>query len=319
MPALGLTMTAMGAITAWGYQLAYTLFQVPSGMLGERLGARTVLLLTLLGCSVASFTAGLMPEAPAAAIGTLWITRVLLGVSQAAVFPVAALAVMIYVPVNQRVRATSCYMAAAALGAAMAPLLMAPVMERFGWRAVFLVSGAVAPPRRWCGTRACRRPCPRRRCRHRPRRRGGASAGCCVIPSSRGCRWPTCSLGGVVRVRLLVLQLPHRGPRLHRAGQRCLGQPAEHRRLRVLAARRRGDRCARPAGGPGAGEAADCDGVPAGRGRLRGRGRGAAGGGAGDYRAQPVVGVHQRRGGAVLHGRDGDWGPHPARRAAFST
>ena len=68
----------------------------------------------------------------------------LLGVSQAAVFPVAAMAVMTYVPANQRVRATSCYIATAALGAAMAPLLMAPVMERFGWRAVFLVSGAVS-------------------------------------------------------------------------------------------------------------------------------------------------------------------------------
>ena len=68
VPALGLTMTAMGAITAWGFQLAYTIFQVPAGMFGERVGARTALMLALLGCSVASFATGLMPESTGAAV-----------------------------------------------------------------------------------------------------------------------------------------------------------------------------------------------------------------------------------------------------------
>ena len=137
-------MTAMGAITAWGFQLAYTLFQVPAGMLGERVGARTALMLALLGCSMASLATGLMPEAATAAVPTLWLTRILLGISQAAIYPVAAMAVMTYVPPDQRVRATSFYIATAALGAALAPLLMAPTMEAFGWRGVFLLSGAIA-------------------------------------------------------------------------------------------------------------------------------------------------------------------------------
>ena len=81
---------------------------------------------------------------PAVAVPTLWITRVLLGLSQAAIFPVAAMAVMVYVPADQRVRATSCYIAAGALGAALAPLLMAPTMESFGWRAVFVLSSVLA-------------------------------------------------------------------------------------------------------------------------------------------------------------------------------
>lgn len=143
VPALGLTMTAMGAITAWGFQLAYTVFQVPAGLVGERVGARTALMLALFGCSVASFATGMMPESPAAAIPTLWITRVLLGISQAAIFPVAAMAVMAYVPANRRVRATSFYISTSVLGAALAPLLMAPTMEWFGWRAVFVLSGVI--------------------------------------------------------------------------------------------------------------------------------------------------------------------------------
>ena len=40
-------------------------------------------------------------------------------------------------------RATSIYMSISALGAAGAPLVMAPTMEQFGWRAVFLLSGVV--------------------------------------------------------------------------------------------------------------------------------------------------------------------------------
>ncbi len=143
VPALGLTMAGMGAITAWGFQLSYALFQVPAGMFGERFGARMALALALLGCSAASFATGLMPTDASLALGTLIGTRVLLGIAQAAVFPVAAMAVMTYVPRDDRVRATAIYIATSALGAAVAPLLMAPVMERFGWRAVFILSGAI--------------------------------------------------------------------------------------------------------------------------------------------------------------------------------
>ncbi len=143
-PDLGLSMAQMGVISAWGFQLAYTMFQVPAGLLGERVGARTALMLALLGCSVASLATALTPTATASAVPTLWLTRLLLGVSQAAIFPVAAMAVTVYVPAGRRVRATSFYIAAGALGAALAPLLMAPTMEWFGWRAVFGLSGVVA-------------------------------------------------------------------------------------------------------------------------------------------------------------------------------
>ena len=142
VPAVGLTMIGMGAITAWGFQLAYALFQVPAGMFGERFGARRALALALVGCSVASFLTSAVPRQGAVLV--LVSTRVLLGIAQAAVFPVAAMAVMIYVPVTERVRATAIYIAAASLGAAAAPLLMAPTMEKLGWRAVFVLSGVIA-------------------------------------------------------------------------------------------------------------------------------------------------------------------------------
>jgi len=142
VPALGITMAGMGAITAWGFQLPYALFQIPAGMWGERVGARVALAVALAGCAVASLlTAGLPADG---SVALLSATRVLLGISQALVFPVAAMAVQQYVPADGRVRATALFIATSACGAAVAPLLMAPVMERFSWRAVFALSSVIA-------------------------------------------------------------------------------------------------------------------------------------------------------------------------------
>ena len=142
VPAVGLTMVTMGAITAWAFQLAYALFQVPAGLFGERVGTRTALALALVGCSVASFATAALPVHGATPV--LIATRILLGVAQAGVFPVAAMAVTIFVPIEERVRATAVIIATSSLGAATAPLLMAPVMEHYGWRAVFITSGSIA-------------------------------------------------------------------------------------------------------------------------------------------------------------------------------
>jgi len=142
VPAIGISIVTMGAITAWGFQLTYALFQVPAGLFGERFGTRTALAIALLGCSAASFITAALPNA--GAVPVLIGTRVLLGIAQAAVFPVAAMAVALFVPVAERVRALAIIIATASLGAAAAPLMMAPVMERFGWRAVFLLSGTIA-------------------------------------------------------------------------------------------------------------------------------------------------------------------------------
>ncbi len=140
-PALGLSMADMGAITAWAFQLSYALLQLPCALAGERFGARRTLALALAGSSLASVVTGLMPES--IATGTLIATRILLGVSQAAVFPVVAMAVSQFVVREQRVSAMAMAISAASLGAAIAPLLMAPVMESYGWRAVFILSGVL--------------------------------------------------------------------------------------------------------------------------------------------------------------------------------
>ena len=142
-PELGLSMAQMGVITAWGFQLAYALFQIPGGFLGDRYGARLILGLAVIGWSLASFGSGAVTGGAGLAFAALFGTRVLLGVSQAATYPVSAMAAAQFVPESQRVGASAIYLAAGSLGAALAPLLLAPLMVQAGWRAVFVASAVV--------------------------------------------------------------------------------------------------------------------------------------------------------------------------------
>lgn len=142
-PELGLSMVQMGVISAWGFQLAYAVFQIPGGFLGDRYGSRPVMGLAVLGWSVASLASASVGGGPAIAFVTLFGARVLLGTAQAATYPVAAMATAQYVPAGQRVRASALYLAAASLGSALAPLTLAPLMVYAGWRSIFVASAGV--------------------------------------------------------------------------------------------------------------------------------------------------------------------------------
>lgn len=142
-PELGLSMAQMGIISAWGFQLTYALFQVPSGFFGDRYGARLVMWLAVMGWSVASLASGAVMGSGGVAFAALFGARVLLGFSQAATYPVSAMAAAQFVPESQRTGASAIYLAAGSLGAALSPLLLAPLMVRAGWRAVFVASAVV--------------------------------------------------------------------------------------------------------------------------------------------------------------------------------
>lgn len=142
-PELGLTMADMGTISAWGFQLAYALFQVPAGFLGDRFGARLVLGLSMIGWGLASLGSGLVGGAAGAAFATLFATRFVLGATQASTYPVGAMAIVRTVPPARRGIANAVFISASLLGAALAPLTLAPLMVALGWRAVFLASGVV--------------------------------------------------------------------------------------------------------------------------------------------------------------------------------
>ncbi len=141
-PELGLTMADMGIISAWGFQLAYALCQVPAGFLADRFGARIVLTVAVTGWAIASFATGLVGGGGGVFL-TMFAARVLLGVSQAATYPAGSMAIGQAIPAGRRSTANAIFISTAMLGSALAPLILAPLMVQAGWRSVFMVSGLV--------------------------------------------------------------------------------------------------------------------------------------------------------------------------------
>jgi len=91
MPELGLTQLQIGWLEQ-GFAVGYAVFQIPIGIFAERWGARGTLVLMGLAAVIAMLAT---PLAPSLFTGTtlfacLFSLQVLLGVSQAATFPVSA-------------------------------------------------------------------------------------------------------------------------------------------------------------------------------------------------------------------------------------
>lgn len=116
------------------FTLAYALFEIPTGWLGDKIGARRVLLRVVLWWSF--FTA---------ATGWAWnyvsmlVARFLFGAGEAGCFPNLTKALSTWLPKSDRTRAQAFMWMGARWGGAAAPVLVVLVMTLVSWRAAFLV------------------------------------------------------------------------------------------------------------------------------------------------------------------------------------
>jgi MFS transporter, ACS family, glucarate transporter len=130
---LRLSSRQMGFIFS-AFTLAYALFEIPTGWLGDKIGARRVLLRVVLWWSF--FTA---------ATGWAWsqasmvVTRFLFGAGEAGCFPNLTKAFSAWLPTRDRTRAQALMWMGARWGGAAAPLLVVAVMAFVTWRWAFLV------------------------------------------------------------------------------------------------------------------------------------------------------------------------------------
>ncbi len=126
---------------AWGwvtgiFTLSYAAFEIPSGALGDRIGARRVLTRIVLWWSAFTSLTGLVTG-----YYPLLLTRFLFGMGEAGAYPNASVVVARWFPVQERGRAFGITLMAAQLGGAFAPLLVVPIQVHYGWRASFYVFG----------------------------------------------------------------------------------------------------------------------------------------------------------------------------------
>ena len=118
------------------FTLAYALFEIPAGYLGDRFGPRKILLRIVIWWSC--FTA---------AIGRMWswgslvAVQFLFGAGEAGAFPNLTKAFNRWLPTAERSRAQGIMWMSARLGGAFTPMLVYLCLKHVTWRTAFLLFG----------------------------------------------------------------------------------------------------------------------------------------------------------------------------------
>jgi ACS family glucarate transporter-like MFS transporter len=139
MPALHLSQMQIGWLNA-SFTTAYALAQLPSGILGQKIGARRIY---VLGGTIAVIATVATPLAPLVLGGTglfvaLLAAQALLGVSQGPVFPMFAAVIQRWFPAKQWAIANGLQTAGMNLGGAVTPFLIVWLTQSFGWQGALL-------------------------------------------------------------------------------------------------------------------------------------------------------------------------------------
>lgn len=141
---IGLTSTQYG-LGAGLFFLGYCLFEIPSNLILDRVGARRWIARIMIGWGLVSMGTMFITDA-----ATFMIARVLLGIAEAGFFPGIVLYLTYWIPAADRARAGALFMMAAPI----AVIVGAPVSEALlqldgalglhGWQWLFLIEGLPA-------------------------------------------------------------------------------------------------------------------------------------------------------------------------------
>jgi MFS family permease len=126
------------AYVLMAFTLAYGLFEIPTGRLGDRIGARRVLTRIVIWWSLFTALTG-----AAWGFWSLVVVRFLFGAGEAGAFPNAARVLSRWFPAGERGRVQGLMLTAAQLGGVAAPTLAAGLIDTVGWRWAFVVFGLI--------------------------------------------------------------------------------------------------------------------------------------------------------------------------------
>lgn len=120
------------------FLVAYTIMQMVSGALVDRIGARTGMAVFLSWWSIA----GLL-HAFGSGLGSFRTLRFLLGMGEAGNWPASTKVVSEWFPTEERGLAVAVFDSGSSLGGLIAPPLVAWLIATHGWRTAFLVTGSL--------------------------------------------------------------------------------------------------------------------------------------------------------------------------------
>ena len=136
MQDLGLTLVQMSTVFG-AFTLAYSLFEVPSGWLGDVIGPRRVLTRIVLWWSAFTMLTG-----AAQGLRSLVAIRFLFGAGEAGAFPNAVRSFSQWFPARERGMANGVLFFGSRLGGAITAPIALLLIQRWGWRTSFVVFGA---------------------------------------------------------------------------------------------------------------------------------------------------------------------------------
>lgn len=134
---LSLSNEQFGWVLA-AFSLAYALFEIPSGMLGDRIGPRKVFIRIVLWWSLFTAITGLVNGLIA-----LLAVRFLFGVGESGTYPNIMIVMSRWFPSGEMGRSLTWVGIGSQIGSAIAPLIIVPVAAAYGWRAPFYVNAAI--------------------------------------------------------------------------------------------------------------------------------------------------------------------------------
>lgn len=134
---LGITPDEWGWVLS-AYVIAYAVFEIPSGAMGDRHGYRKELARITVWWSF--FTA---ITAVCRNFWQLATARFLFGLGAAGAYPNMTGVLYRWLPARERARGQGVIWAASRFGGALAPLLLVPANAHLGWQAVFVILGAL--------------------------------------------------------------------------------------------------------------------------------------------------------------------------------
>jgi MFS transporter, ACS family, D-galactonate transporter len=136
--AFGISTVTFGYLLS-AYSWSYAAFQLPSGLILDRLGVKLVGRISTFIWSVASFAAAI-----STALTGFLGARLLLGVGEAPTFPANAKAVGYWFPSQERSLATAIFDSMAKFSSAIGVPAIGLLMLRFGWRWSFAATGLIS-------------------------------------------------------------------------------------------------------------------------------------------------------------------------------
>ena len=142
MADFGLSQTQLGTVFS-AFLVGYTLCQVPSGWLADRVNPRTLFLgMTLAWTLLTIATAAVTPAL--GGMAALWTTRFLFGVAAAPTYPASARTIGVNLAPQIQGTANGFVLASIGLGSAVTPLVLGAATRAWGWRPALLVPAVLA-------------------------------------------------------------------------------------------------------------------------------------------------------------------------------